>query len=538
MLCKACGNQLLEGAGFCGYCGAPVGEAATIPVGAPADAPVDTFVYSPGDQPTEIRPGREVARGPAAGPAVIPGAGPAVIPAVGPEVIPPPPPVFSPPPPAPPVYGGAYVQPGPAGYPAQMPPGPGAYGAPPSRKSRLGLWLGIAAAVVILAGAGVAVWQLVFDKHDTPTTTTVVVKPTSTTVAASSTTSTSAATTTTSGDTSTTLALPTAAPGDSVGQWAEMDIPGLPSGAYAVAVSDQALLVDAKVGDTYSLYAYMFDTKQSVQLPIEASDFSNEDIDGNIAVWWEGDYNQDTGEYSNEHIYAYPLPNGPKVEITGGGSMLHYPQISGSWVTWAQDEPFADDPEEYSLVHIWGVTIDSKGAPQGDPVELVSEATAYTQGDYGWSYSLSGTHLAWENATTVGTFDPGLYRMDLGSKQPVIVGNEVWRPSLGGNILVYTDVGLVTMNADGGDAKALDPLGDFASAASTFAAYFRSVDNAGTTTYQIVARGFTGAYEQVLGEQTDAPWLSAPIAASDHHVAFITDDTAHVFEWQGTIKTY
>ena len=525
MFCKACDSLLPEGAGFCVNCGAPVEKAATLPVGIPAAAPVDSPVGSPVDQHTEIRPGREVTRGPA------------LVPPPPPIFSPPPPPVFNPPPPTPPTYGGSYAQPDSAGYPSQVPPSPGAYGAPPSRTSRLGLWLGIAAAVIVLAGAGVAVWQLVLAKHHTVTTTPTIVKTTSTTVLASSTTSASSPTTPTTGATSTTLAPTAGSPGDSLGEWVEMNIPGLPSGAYAVAVSDQALLVDRKAGNGYELYAYMFDTKQTVRLAIDASEFSSEDIDGNIAVWWEGDYNEDTGEYSNEHIYAYPLPNGPKVEIAGGGSSVLYPQISGSWVTWAQEEPFADNPEEYSLRHIYGVTIDSQGAPQDDPVELVPEATAYIQGDYGWSYSLSGTHLAWENATTVGAFDPGIYRMDLESRQPVIVGSEVWRPSLGGDTLVYTDAGLVTMSADGGAAKTLDPLGDFATAASTFAAYFRSIDNAGTTTYQIVARGFTGAYEQVLGEQTDAPWLSAVIAASDHHVAFITGETARVFEWQG-VKTY
>ena len=88
-----------------------------------------------------------------------------------------------------------------------------------------------------------------------------------------------------------------------------------------------------------------------------------------------------------------------------------------------------------------------------------------------------------------------------------------------------------------GEITNLDPQGDFASAAPTFAAYFRPRQEGDLTVYEIVARGYTGTYEQTLGTQEDPPWLSPLISASANHVAFIVAGTVHVFEWQGP-KTF
>ena len=46
-----------------------------------------------------------------------------------------------------------------------------------------------------------------------------------------------------------------------------------------------------------SFYAYMFDSESLIELPIDTG-YSAPDIDGLMAVWWEGDYNEDTGEFS------------------------------------------------------------------------------------------------------------------------------------------------------------------------------------------------------------------------------------------------
>jgi hypothetical protein len=389
---------------------------------------------------------------------------------------------------------------------------------------------------VIVIAAAVAVPLVVLAGDDETTQTTTASRTTSTaastttsTVAASTSTSTSASTSSTS--TSTTEA-PAGAPGDSPGEWVEMDLPGVPSPAYAVCASDQALLVDVEAGDGYALYAYLLDTGMVVEMPIDASEFYGEDMDGLMAVWWEGDFDEDLGEYYNEHIYAFRLPDGPRIEVAARESMS-YPQVAGDWITWVEGDSWEENPDEYWLLRVYGVRIDSNGTPMSGPVELVSSATAFALGDSVWTYDLSPTHLTWEQAAPVGVFDAGTYTMDLNTLQPLILGAEVWRPSLGGGNVVYYSDGLKAADLATGQVREIDLGGDFPTAAATFTAYFRSANTDGESSYEIVARGYNGLYEQVLGRQNEPPWLSPLISASDRHVAFAVDGVAHVFEWQG-----
>ena len=257
----------------------------------------------------------------------------------------------------------------------------------------------------------------------------------------------------------------------------------------------------------------------------------DEDIEGNLAVWWEGDYQEDTDEYLNERICAYLLPDGPKVYVTEEGRAPYYPQIAGQWLTWAEAEPWEED-DEYAFVRIFGVQVNANGEPEGDPAELVYGATSYSLGDSTWKYSLSGTHLSWENATAFEDYEPGLYTMDFGRFETKLLGGEAWRPSLSDDTLVYYGDGLMAKDLSTDETWQIDPLGDFATAAPTFAAYYRSVEG-DETSYQIIVRGLTTGFEQVLGEQYDAPWMSPFIATSAHHAAFIIEGKAHLFEWQG-----
>ncbi len=433
------------------------------------------------------------------------------------------------------------IPPPPAGFPASAPPPPthvasgsgsfGSYGTPtpPGKRSRLGLWIGIAIAAVIIIAAAIAVPLLLLGRDDSSTSSTTENQATSTT--SSGTTDTQ--TTSSSASTSTTAVA--GAPGDSPGEWVELDNSALPTGAYTVAISDQALIVYAREDDDTSRFvAYMLDSGDLIELPVDAAESYGADIDGLLAVWWEGTYDEDTGDTTDEHIYAYRLPDGPKTELAGGGEWLNYPQVAGRWVTWVSGEPLESNPDEYWHLQISGVAVDANGRPQGDPTVLVPSATAFAMGDSTWVYSLSETRLAWEQATALGTLDPGTYTMDLnGTLQPVRLGSEVWRPSLGGGSVVYYEDGLKATNLATGAAQEIDPLGDFATAGPTYAAYFRTIESADEWSYEIVARGFTGSYEQVLGEQYDAPWMSPFIGASAHHVAFIVDGVVHVFEWQG-----
>ncbi len=528
MFCRTCGAKLPENVRFCAECGAPA-------------------VESEIDQPTMIKP-RAEARGRSLVP---PPAGESPAAAQPPAAAPPPsaPPAQPVPPTrpaapsqpkapqsqvAPPGYDAAGYG---AGYGAGGPGagGPGQYGAPqpprvspPRKNDRRALWIGLTVTAVVIIAAVVAVWLLVIDKDDVAGTTTTEVVQSTTTTARQTTTS-SATSTTASTAPSTTVTLPPGAPGDSPGEWVEVDTGRVPSGVDSVAVSDQALLISAGRGDGYARYAYLFESKELIELPINGPDFGAVDIDGLVAVWWEGTYDEATATYSDEYIYSYRLPNGPKVRIAGGDRSVHYPQIAGEWVTWAQGEQWEQNPEEYFFVRIFGVTIDEAGNPRGAPVELVPAATSFALGDSVWTYSLSETHLTWDNAARVDIFDPGVYVMDLTSITPEIVKAEVWRPSTSRGTIVYTDDGLVTADLESGKRTALDPLGDFASAAPTYAAYYRP----GGDGYDIVARGYTGTYEQTLGTQANPPWLSPLIAVSPGHVAFAVDGKVRLFEWRG-----
>ena len=511
MFCSNCGGQIADGARFCAACGSPAATLDNVPAEGSADATL-------GLPPTTAKPAMP-------------------IPPPSPVASAPPPPPFASAPPAPPPPPGpAITPPGPAGAPAggaYRAGGYGGYGAPPPpKKSRTGLWIGLAAAAVIIIAAAVALPLLLLGDHEDATTTTVTSVPSTTTTRGSETTTTSSAssTTTTASTTTTTV---TGAPGDSAGRWAEVDVPVGPEGAYVAVVSDEALLLHTQQGDAFALYAYLFESGTLIELPIEASEFWGADLDGSLAVWWEGDYDQETWESYNEHIYAFRLPDGPKIEIVGGDRHMSYPQVAGSWVTWTEGEPWDMNPEEYWLQHIYAVEVDSGGRPVGEPTEVVSSAPAFALGDSTWVYSLSSTHLAWENAAAHNQFDAGTYVMDLATLEPQKVGGEAWRPSVAGSTVVYWENGLKAADLLTGQVQEIDRSGDFPSAAPTFAAYFRSVESANDIGYEIVTRGHSGGHEQVLGRQSEPPWLSPFIGVSDTRVAFVADGVLRVFEWQG-----
>ena len=117
------------------------------------------------------------------------------------------------------------------------------HGAPPPRRnSRLGLWIGMAAAAAILIAAGLVLWLVVLDDDETATTTSTTstspAQTTSTGVAPPATAGGAAASTSsTSASTASTSIAEMMIPGDSPGQWMEIDNSAFPTGAYAVALS-------------------------------------------------------------------------------------------------------------------------------------------------------------------------------------------------------------------------------------------------------------------------------------------------------------
>lgn len=344
-------------------------------------------------------------------------------------------------------------------------------------------------------------------------------------------TSTTAETPTTGSSPSSTAPSSTGAPGDSAGAWVETVVDEAPTQVHAVSVSDQALLMATRPETGARLWAYLFDSEELIELPVSGTDVYHVDIDGLLAVWLEGTSDEESGVTTEQHIYAYLLPNGPKIEVAEGRQGVSYPQVAGSRITWTEGTPSADLPDEYWQMPIFGVKIDAQGAPQGEPVELMPSVVATVAGDSFFTYSLSGTHLAWEQGRAADGLALGTHVMELGGLQSLSLGAKAWRPSLGGKTVVYRENGLKARNLDTGQVREIDPQGDYASAASTFVAYYRMPET--EFGHELVAQGLTGGYEQVLGTPTEIPYLSPAIAVSDHHVAFVTEGAVELFRWQG-----
>ena len=495
---------------FCRSCGASVGPPERAPESEPA---------SPGLTPPPAPPVSQSVAPPVGEPLPAPPVAPPVDPRT-----------FAPP--APPV-GWLPGDPGSPGGPGGIggPGGPGAPGA----KGRRGLWIALAAVAVVVIAAAITVPLVLARGGNDEVAVTSTAPTTSTTTKPVNTTAPTTSSTSTSATTATTATTEAGRPGDSAGEWVETDIPGAPAQVMAVAVSDDVLLMGAQTDSGYGLYAYTFLTDTMVELPVEGTDLGGIDIDDDIAAWAEATYDEASSSYIDQHIYTYALPDGPKVDVAGATKSVSYPQRAGMWVTWVEPSTWDANPEEYLRVPIYGSFVSLGSETANDPMQLVPSAVAPVMGDATWTYSLGKTFLAWEQATAVGDLDAGTYVLDLMTvpAEPRLIGKEAWRPSVYLDNLVYMENGLQFLNLATGEKSEIDPKGDFPTTASSFAAYYRAVESGDGSTYEIVARGLTGGYEQVLAQQADAPWLSPPIAASGNHVAFVADGILHVFEWKG-----
>ena len=284
----------------------------------------------------------------------------------------------------------------------------------------------------------------------------------------------------------------------------ETDIPGAPAQVVAVAVSNDMLLMQAQSESGPRLYAYTFLSGNLVELPVDATELGGIDLDDNVAVWWEGTYDEATSSYSDQHIYSYLVPSGPKIEVAGGGKNVGYPQIAGMWVTWVEGSPWDANPEEYQQVPILGSFVSLGTGTANEPMELAPSAVAAIMGDATWTYSLGKTFLAWEQAVAVGGLDVGTYVLDLMTvpAEPRSIGTEAWRPSVCLDKLVYWENGLEFLDLQSGEKRELDPKGDFPTAAPTFAAYFRSVESG--------MEPHTRSWLAVSGATTSRSWPGRP----------------------------
>jgi hypothetical protein len=326
-------------------------------------------------------------------------------------------------------------------------------------------------------------------------------------------------------------------PGDSAGEWAEIELPAVPSEAgevVSIAVSDEYLLLATLApGEKNALYAYSLVSGSVTEVATGYSPFSGADIDGNTAVWWEGEYDEATASYTDQHIYAYTLPDGPKVEVAAGEVSM--PQIAGNWVTWVESAPWEANPEWYRRVPIYGATLD--GETVSAPMDVAPSAVAYVLAEEGWSYSLSENYLAWEQGTANGGLEAGSYvaNLDDPTVGQIFLGEKTWRPAVSGSNVFFVKDGLQMMDLPTGQVELVDADGDFPSAAPTFVAYNRSSDDE-PGKFEVVVRGLTLAedHEQVLSQDTDPQWMSGPIVVGDRYITFFTHDGAQLFEWKGS----
>jgi preprotein translocase subunit SecG len=389
--------------------------------------------------------------------------------------------------------------------------------------------VGVLAVLVVAAAVVAAVLLLRGDGTNVAASTTtapqIVSSSTSTTVLPT--------TTTTVLSTTTTTTAVAAAPGDSPGEWVEVPVPSVPVTVQYASLSDNALLLETGDETSSKIYAYMLGSSSLIELPVKSPQAGATDIDGDLAVWWEGTYDDSTSSYSDQHIYTYRLPDGPVTEVAGPDRNPSYPQIAGGRVTWVQSTPLDSDPEEFSRMPIYGVRVNADGSPAGDPDELVPSAIANVVGDSGWTYSLTPSYLVWEQAQADSGLDAGSHVLTLGDAQTSSLGGDAWRPSASGNVVVYASEGLKAKDLSSQRVWNVDAAGDFPSTAPTFVAYFRPIQKGDTTAYEVVARGLDGGKEQVLGQVSNPPWLWAPVVASANHVAYVSDDgKPHLFEWQ------
>lgn len=317
----------------------------------------------------------------------------------------------------------------------------------------------------------------------------------------------------------------------SSGQWVDTTVPQPPGESYAVAVSDEYLVISADSG----LYAYsLVDKGELIKIDSSGTDAGSPTLDGSLLAWWEGSYDETNSEFVDMAIYAKRLPDGDRVEVVPYDRAPSYPQLSNWYLTWIQRSPDSgtQDSEVWQYA-IYGLPVDASGAPQGEPDLLTSAPRAYTIGDATWSYSLSSTWLAWEQQQDAEGLAAGVHLMDLRSGETRQLGaSGAGRPSISGNVVVFHTDSLQALDIEQDRQWTIDANGDWPVTTSDFVVYLRAMEG-DTPGWNIVIQSLTSDVERIIGTQTTPPWLSAPVAASNRHVAFVADDgSVKLFEWQ------
>jgi len=298
-----------------------------------------------------------------------------------------------------------------------------------------------------------------------------------------------------------------------------------------VAVSEDYLVISADSG----LFAYsLIDKGGLMQIETGGTDAGSPTLDGSLLAWWEGSYDDTSYEFVDMVIYAKRLPGGDKVEVVPYDRAPSYPQMSNGYVTWIQGSPESgSEDSEVWQYPIYGVPVDASGVPQGEPDLLTGAPRGYVIGDATWSYSFSGTWLAWEQQQDAEGLSVGVQLMDLRSGEMRQLGGEgSGRPSISDNVAVFRADSLQALDLEQDRQATIDPSGDWPVITPDFVVYLRPTegDDPG---WDIVIRSLMNDLEWVIGRQTTPPWLSAPLAASTRHVAWVADDgSVKLYGWQ------
>lgn len=405
-------------------------------------------------------------------------------------------------------------------------------------RSSQGVWIALAAIGIVVIALAIALPLILLRGDDTTTDSTDVVSSTTITTETPSTEPTTSSTEPTTETTAAPSSSTTTSeqgpdiPGDSAGIWTQAEISGLDEPVGEVALSDDAILFQTSGGGGDRMVAYLFDSGQTIALPVEAPVAGSPDIDGLLAVWWEATFDGDHN-VTDAHIYAYMLPDGPKVEIASG-TRVGSPKVAGSVITWTEGAPWTTSPEEYWEISILVTAVDQQGRPTGASGTLVPSALAAVLGDSTWTYGLSDSFLVWEQQKSVDELGEGSYMMDLAELRPWLIDDEAWRPALEGDTVAFTRNGIEIVDFGQTQALEIDGAGDYSSLAPSYVAYYKPVSAPDAVGWQVAARGLTGAHDQVLLDEIETPpWFQAPIATSRERIAVVIDGVLHLFSWQG-----
>ena len=282
-----------------------------------------------------------------------------------------------------------------------------------------------------------------------------------------------------------------------------MTTPNLPAKANAVAVSDEALVVNTAKG----LYASLIDESgvgEPIRLPVSGGKAGSPTVDGTLVAWWQGTRDETAGVFVDQAIYAMRLPDGPPVQVVGPDRAPYYPQLSGGYLTWVQPEPENGDVNSAVwLQPIYRVSVSDDGSAQGKPELLTNAPRAYVLGAALWAYSFGGSLLAWEQHQEAEGLGVGVYLMDLRTGDTTQLSSTGGRPSIAGNIVTYFGEALEGMDFTTKRVWTIDTRGDWATASKDFVVYLRGVRR--QTYREIVARRLADNSEQILGHQETHP---------------------------------